>query len=165
MPVEPIAIQPMQWASLAELHDVPPIDSTDQACMDEVRAVLARHGKLTRFALHLAHRHIALAPDEILIERPDPDGRTQHVFVGRRDEVKDARPTTWLFDPVIEAAGEAIYCVCMATPMSAGACAFHGHSQTPPTPTQEREAHERRIQEERIRREQTPVAPRIKQRP
>ena len=76
-----------QWTGLADLPDVPPVGDDDLDCLAEVRDVLARHGKLNRFAVHLAHRHFALGPDEILIERPDPDGRTQHVdgraIVGR----------------------------------------------------------------------------------
>jgi hypothetical protein len=51
-----------------------PIDDSDQACLEEVRAVLARYGKLNRFALHLAHRHFPLGPDEILIECPITTG-------------------------------------------------------------------------------------------
>ena len=88
----------MQWTGLADLPDVPPVDDGDLDCLAEIRDVLARHGKLNRFAVHLAHRHFALGPDEILIERPDPDGRTQHVTVGRLADEPDARPTTWLFE-------------------------------------------------------------------
>jgi hypothetical protein len=73
----------MQWANLPELHETPALDDSDLDCLQEIRDVLARHGKLARFAVHLAHRHFELAPDEILIERPDPNGRSQHVPVGR----------------------------------------------------------------------------------
>ena len=45
-----VSIQPMQWSRLTELHDVPPLNKTDEACMTEVAAVLTRHGKLGRFA-------------------------------------------------------------------------------------------------------------------
>jgi hypothetical protein len=51
----PLAIQPMQWGSLAELQDTPNLDETDMACLEAVRQVLAQHGKLERFAVHLAH--------------------------------------------------------------------------------------------------------------
>ena len=83
-----LSIRPMQWANLPALHQTPALDDSDLDCLEEIRGVLSRHEKLARFALHLAHRHFELAPDEILIERPDPDGRTQHVTVGRhqRDE-------------------------------------------------------------------------------
>jgi hypothetical protein len=78
-----LSIRPMQWANLPELHQTAALDDSDLDCLEEIRGVLSRHEKLARFAVHLAHRHFELAPDEILIERPDPDGRTQHVTVGR----------------------------------------------------------------------------------
>jgi hypothetical protein len=87
-----ISIQPMQWSILPELQDAPPLDDEDIACLREVRDALDRDGKLQRFAVHLAHRHFELGPDEILIERPDPDGRTQHVPVGRLADAPDAQP-------------------------------------------------------------------------
>jgi hypothetical protein len=93
-----LSIQPMQWGALPDLDEVPPLDDSDLQCLEALRDVLARRGKLRRFAIHLAHRHFALGADEILIERPDPDGRTQHVTVGRLAEAPDARPTTWLFE-------------------------------------------------------------------
>src|SRR6202040_2080826 len=94
-----LSIRPMQWANLPELHQTAALDDSDLDCLEEIRGVLSRHEKLARFAVHLAHRHFALGPDEILIERPDPDGRTQHVTVGRLSDGPDARPTTWLFIP------------------------------------------------------------------
>ena len=44
-----IEIQPMQWSAPADLSDTPLLDVTDLACMDDFRAALARHGKLSRF--------------------------------------------------------------------------------------------------------------------
>jgi hypothetical protein len=157
----PLAIRPMQWATLPELGNAGPIDESDQACLEEVRALLARHGKLDRFALHLAHRHFLLGPDEILIEHPDPDGRTQHVSVARRGNHPDAVPTTWLFDegPALHLSN-AVYCVCVSTPFSGGGCARHGKSSTPSEIQQRNEAIEsRRISEDKARyRRGFPVA-------
>ena len=110
-----------------------PLDASDLACMDELRTVLARHGKLDRFALHLAHRHFVLEPGEVLIERPDPDGRTQHITVGRLTDEPDARPTTWLFDdrPMLHL-GSTVYCVCITDQPLAGGCSGHGPSTSLP---------------------------------
>lgn len=127
----PVVVRPMQWGVLQELQDLAPLDAGDRACMAELRDVLARHGKLSRFALHLAHRHFEVGEGEALIERPDPDGRTQHVSVGRLADFPDAVPTTWLFDGLNAAAG-ATYCVCVTTTLSAGACVAHGASSSPP---------------------------------
>ena len=76
-----ITIQPMQWSRLQDLHDGPNIDASVAASMEEVRDVLARHGKLQQFALHLAHRLFNLGPREVLIEHPNQDGRIKHVTV------------------------------------------------------------------------------------
>jgi hypothetical protein len=146
-----LSILPMQWTGLADLPDVPPVDDGDLDCLAEVRDVLARHGKLNRFAVHLAHRHFALGPDEILIERPDPDGRTQHVTVGRLADEPDARPTTWLFEQRRELLlSNAVYCVCVSDPNKTDACIRHGRSSSPGAASQRDEAaKQRRIAEEK----------------
>lgn len=151
-----LAIQPMQWASLPELHDAPELDGSDIACLAELRAVLAHHGKLKRFAIHLAHRHFKLQDNEILIERPDPDGRTQHVSVGRRSDEPDARPTTWLFEAGPELKlSDALYCVCVSDPAKTEACIRHGRSRSPGGAHQRDEAAKgRRISEDNARHEQ-----------
>src|SRR5580693_5645663 len=136
-----LSIMPMQWTGLADLPDVPPVDDGDLDCLAEIRDVLARHGKLNRFAVHLAHRHFALGPDEILIERPDPDGRTQHVTVGRLDDEPEARPTTWLFEEGPELRlSDAVYCVCVSDPNKTEACIRHGKSRSPTARHQRDEA-------------------------
>ena len=50
-----LSIQPMQWAQLPELHQTPPLDDSDLDSLKEIREGLSRHGKLARFAVHLAH--------------------------------------------------------------------------------------------------------------
>lgn len=150
-----LSIQPMQWSKLPELQQTPPLDDSDLDCLREVRDVLARHGKLSRFAIHLAHRHFDLGPGEVLIERPDPDGRTQHVTVGRLDDEQMARPTTWLFEEGPEMRlSDAVYCVCVSDPNKTAACIRHGKSRTPTEKHQRDEAaKERRISEEKARYE------------
>ena len=150
-----LSIQPMQWSKLPELRETPPLDDSDLDCLKEVRDVLARHGKIARFAVHLAHRHFDLEPEEVLIERPDPDGRTQHVTVGRLDDEPMARPTTWLFEegPAM-LLSDAVYCVCVSDPNKTGACIRHGKSRSPTAKHQSDEAvRDRRMSEEKARYE------------
>ena len=156
-----LTIQPMQWGSLPLLHDAPALDESDAACLDDLRRVLARHGKLGRFAVHLAHKHMDLAPGEVWIERPDPDGRTQHVMVGRLSDEPDARPTTWLFPSYEEsgglsAAAGAVYCVCVpVNPALFSGCAAHGKSNSPGEGRLKEEVvTEKRTSEDRARYEQ-----------
>ena len=113
----------MQWANLPELHQTPTLDDSDLNCLEEIRGVLSRHGKLARFAVHLAHRHFDLGPGEIRIEQPDPDARTQHVTVGRLDDEPEARPTTWLFEEGPELRlSDTVYCVCVSDLNKTEAC-------------------------------------------
>ncbi|MHB0704100.1 hypothetical protein ACX4MT_00070 [Roseomonas mucosa] len=149
-----ISIQPLQWSALPLLMDTPPLDDTDAACLAELRAVLARHGKLGRFAIHLAHRHLDLAADEILIERPGPDERSQLVAVGRLEEEPDARPTTWLFEDKAELSlSGAVYCVCVQDPVYQAGCIHHGPSVSPPAKRQEQDRlSERNYQEQEARK-------------
>lgn len=155
------SIQPMQWSALPDLHETPPLDDNDLECLEDLRDVLARHGKLKRFAIHLAHRHFVLGAGEVLIERPDPDGRTQHVTVGRLDEELEARPTTWLFEegPAMQLS-DAVYCICVSDPTKGEACIRHGKSRTPGAAHQQEEAvKHRRISEEKAKYEEGfPVA-------
>lgn len=148
-----LSVQPMQWARLPDLHETPDIDDDDLACLAEVRAVLARYGRLQRFAIHLAHRHFDLADDEILIERQDPASRGQIVSVGRIADAKDARPTTWLFEEGPELRlSEAVYCVCVSDPNKTEACIRHGKSRSPGGVHQKDEsARQKRISEDRGR--------------
>ena len=157
----PLSIQPMQWSALPDLQDAPPLDDSDLECLEALRDVLAHHGKLRRFAIHLAHRHFVLGSDEILIERPDPDGRTQHVTVGLLAEAPDARPTTWLFEEGPELRlSDALYCVCVSDPNKTDACVRHGKSRSPGAAHQKDEgAKHRRISEDKAKHDQGfPVA-------
>ncbi len=100
----------MQWARVDPLHEIAPLDALDLACMVELRDVLARHGRLGRFALHLIHKHFDLASGEVLVEYSDPATRTQWLRVEARDraELQQAIPTTWTLqgrDPLVA-------CVC-----------------------------------------------------
>jgi hypothetical protein len=84
-----LAIQPTVRSRAGNLPDTLPLDASDGACISEIRDILARYGKLDRFALHLALVHMPLGLDEIWIGRFDPDGRTQHVTVGKGEGTFD----------------------------------------------------------------------------
>jgi hypothetical protein len=142
-----VSIQPMQWSRLQDLTSTPPLDDSDMACLSEVRDTLARHGKLRRFAVHLAHRHFDLGEGEVLIERPDDVARTQHVSVGRATD--GMIPTTWLFAEHTLLAS-AVYCVCVSDPNKTDACARHGKSGSPGEVARKEEAaKQKRIGEEK----------------
>ena len=105
-----LTIAPLHWSRLPDLHQVQPLDGNDLVCMAELRAVLARHRRLGRFALHLIHRHFELGEDEVLVEYSDPAKREQWQRVESRDSgaLHDAVPTTW----TLGAAAPLAVCVC-----------------------------------------------------
>lgn len=61
---------------LPDIHEVEPFNEDDVACFEELRAVLMKHGKLTRFGVTLLHDHFPIAEDEILMESCDVATRT-----------------------------------------------------------------------------------------
>jgi len=112
-----LTISAVQWSLLPELREVAPLDDADIACMAELREVLARHGRLRRFALQLVHKHFELAPHEVLVEYSDADTREQRLRVEPRtsEHARDAIPTAWLLDAPPDAQGATpprVACVC-----------------------------------------------------
>jgi hypothetical protein len=131
--VDGLCIRPMQWGELPELHEAMPLDLSDLACLADLKTVLARHGKLDRFAVQLAHRHFGVGEGEILVEQPDPQSRTQLVSVARHGDHPSSIPTTWLFDdsPALHLVDD-VYCVCVKA--NGVDCDGHGKSPVPPEP-------------------------------
>lgn len=108
----PQTLYPVAWSELPDFESLAPIDAGDLACMAELRDVLARHGRLGRFALHLAHRHFALRDDEVMVETTDAARREQSLRPEPRRLHADAVPTTWL----LGAGGPLVVCVCATRP-------------------------------------------------
>ena len=113
-----VVLEVMQWAKAKDLEDTMPLDESDLLCMKAIREVLANHGKLNRFALHLTHKHFDLADDEILVEYSDEEKREQFFKVEKLDSeiVTQSIPTTWTLERMEPSAR----CVCAYRPA-------HGH--------------------------------------
>lgn len=82
-------------AELPHLHEVPPLDATDAACIAEMHEVLARHGKTGRFGVGLLHRHFDLHRSERLVETIDEESRTLTTRPVKADDLSDAVPSAW----------------------------------------------------------------------
>jgi len=72
----------------------------DEACLKEIREVLARHQRLDRFGVTLLHHHFAVAEDEIMVEECDEENR---VLISRPQkvaaiDVARAIQTNWRLD-------------------------------------------------------------------
>lgn len=98
----------MPTATLPDIADVRPVDETDRACLEEVRAVLERHGALERFGVNLLHDHFPMDGDEVLLEVCDPEQRTLTIRPGTASSLEDGRfvGTNFQFDAQALAAGE-----------------------------------------------------------
>jgi hypothetical protein len=105
-----LTIRPLQWKRLRELREVAPLDAADLACMAELRDVLARHGRLQRFALQLVHKHFDISEREVLVEYTDVERREHRLRVEPRASalVRQSIPTTWM----LERERAAVVCVC-----------------------------------------------------
>jgi alpha-tubulin suppressor-like RCC1 family protein len=66
----------LQMMNLPDIDRVVPKGEEDEACFEEVRKVLEKHGKLERFGLCLLHNHFHIEEGEILSEACDIESRT-----------------------------------------------------------------------------------------
>ena len=66
----------LQWADVPHIGDVESISPEDRSCLEEVRAVLARHGLLNKFGVALLHHHFPIDDSEVFVETIDPQART-----------------------------------------------------------------------------------------
>ena len=62
--------------NLPSIENTNPVSVSDKSCLQDIEAVLKKHGKLERFGVTLLHKHFTLLPDEVLIEACDPETRT-----------------------------------------------------------------------------------------
>ncbi len=90
------------WSGLPDIDDVEPLGEADQSCIDEIRAVLARHDALDRFGLTLLHSHFELAEGEILVESVDTVARRLETRVVRAEDpvAEAAIETSWRLDDI-----------------------------------------------------------------
>lgn len=96
----PLAISVVQMNELPRIDDVGVISEEDEACLHEIREVLERHKKLSRFGIALLHRHFDMDSGEVLLEQCDESTRTLVAKPVGRTALKatEATPTVWRFD-------------------------------------------------------------------
>lgn len=83
-----------------DIDDTPRLADDDRQCMDEVRAVLSRHGKLDHFGLLLLHSHFPVAENELLVETCDRESRVLTIRPRDRADLGTVRlrETAWRLD-------------------------------------------------------------------
>lgn len=93
-------MRPTTWNDLPNIHDVPPLDDSDRQCLEDIRAVVERHGKAKRFGVTVLHQHFLMAEDEVLVEHCDQEQRTLVTAPEKATEIirREYLPTVWRFD-------------------------------------------------------------------
>lgn len=96
----PTDLRPTNWNGDPDIADVEALDAADEACLDELRSVLIKHRKASRFGVTLLHSHFKLADDEVFLEHTDTVARTLLSQPVRFADIehKHYRPTVWRFD-------------------------------------------------------------------
>ena len=91
---------PHSTNGLPDIDDVAPLSADDHACIEEVKAVLAKHGKLERFGISLLHSHFPVAEDEMLIEYSDDAKRELTIRPVPTSELEGSqiKETNWRLD-------------------------------------------------------------------
>lgn len=86
---------------LPRIEEVQPVSEQDEACLREIRDVLARHNCLTRFGVSLLHDHFDIDDDEVLVEVCDVEKRKLISSPMKKSAIPaDANQieTNWRFD-------------------------------------------------------------------
>lgn len=64
-----------ELSPLPDIDEVEPYGPADDACFEELRTVLERHGALNRFGITLLHQHFEVGKHEVLVESIDKINR------------------------------------------------------------------------------------------
>ena len=70
-----VVVQPMQWASTRDIHEVEPISDKDSEVLRQLREVLLKNNAIDRFGVTLIHKHFDLQENEQLVEFTDIENR------------------------------------------------------------------------------------------
>jgi len=70
-----------------DIFSVRPRSEDDEVCIQDIKAVLEKHGKIDRFGLTLLHKHFEIEEGEVLVEETDESTRTQTIQPFKRSEI------------------------------------------------------------------------------
>ena len=88
------------YAGLKNIDKVAPRSSEDEACFLELKSVLQKHGKLSRFGICLLHDHFPVYERERLLEECNPATRILTIRPVEIDSDKfgETIETSWRLD-------------------------------------------------------------------
>jgi hypothetical protein len=107
-----VVLEPMQWSTLNHIGDVEPIGDNDAACLEDIRLVLAKHGRLSRFGVTLLHSHFEMGDDEVLMETTDLDLREHRIRPMKVSDLEENGIVAQTTMVVFDAAGISMGCGC-----------------------------------------------------
>jgi hypothetical protein len=92
-----VVVQPMQWASTKDIHEVEPISDKDSEILHQLREVLVKHNAIDRFGVTLIHKHFDLQENEQLVEFTDVENRRLTIQPLADGEAINTIETSWKF--------------------------------------------------------------------
>lgn len=97
-------VSALQFNRLDDINAVAPMSAADEACLAELKAVLTKHGRQSRFGIALLHKHFDLAADELLVEHCDVERRVLTTRPKKICDIGDTPliQTIFAFDPELE---------------------------------------------------------------
>ena len=107
-----VVLEAMQWSQLDHIADVRPIDDSDAECLEEIRAVLAKHNYLDRFGVTLLHNHFDVTDDEMMLETTDLERREHLVRPVKRSWLEERGITAQTTVVSFDEHGYSQYCGC-----------------------------------------------------
>jgi hypothetical protein len=87
----------LAYRDLPDIDAVTPLDADDIKCLEDVRDILAKHGRLDRFGVTLLHSHFPIEDGEVLVESCDDAERTLTMKVLPKEVLAEPSitPTAW----------------------------------------------------------------------
>ncbi len=77
------------WNDLPQIEDVHSFDQSDENCLEDIRQVLEKHDKTSKFGVALLHKHFDLGSDEILLETNNPKTKTLTIKPVNLSEIEE----------------------------------------------------------------------------
>ena len=96
----------VQVSNLPHINDIVPLGDDDEACLQELRQVLEKHHRQSRFGIALLHKHFDVDADELLVEHCNTAQRVLVTRPKKRSELGDTPliKTIFAFDQKLELA-------------------------------------------------------------
>ena len=83
-----ISMHDVDYASLTDIDDVPPMSLQDEAIMEELRTAIKLHGMEHRLGIALLHKHFEVNEGEMAIELEQPEEKRIVTFVAKKEDVE-----------------------------------------------------------------------------